>query len=157
MRLRTELIGQSEPDAEEEIVIRHRADGGDVSRLEADIRRLLSESKGITLFRENTEFFLPCSEILFFETDGRKVVAHTQRDLFFAKDKLFTLEQSLPSSFVRASKSCIVNASAVFSIRRGITGVSEIGFRETEKKAFISRSYYKSFMDRMEDIRRYQS
>ena len=155
MRLRTEIIGPGQPDEEEEIVIRCKSYGDDVSALESAVRRLLSEEKGISLDRDGTEFYLPHSEILFFETDGRRVVAHTARDLFYARDKLFTLDRSLPPTFVRASKSCIVNAAAVFSVRRGVTGVTEIGFRNTEKKAYISRSYFKSFSDKMEDIRRY--
>ena len=68
---------------------------------------------------------------------------------------LFTLEQTLPRAFVRASKSCIVNAAAVFCIRRELTGVSEVGFRGTEKTAFLSRSYYKNLMDYLDELRRY--
>lgn len=155
MRLRTERLESAGKDGpEEEIVIRYRTRTEEVEKLESAVRRLLSAEKGITLYREDTEFYLPSEEVLFFETDDRKVVAHTAKELFYAKDNLSALEQTLPYQFIRASKSCIVNAAAVFSIRRGITGVSEIGFRDTKKTAFMSRSYYRSFMDKMEEIRR---
>ena len=155
MRVRIEPREDGDPNAEDEIVIRCARNDERARRLEAAVRQCLSEETGISLFREDTEFFLPCKEILFFETDGRKVVAHTADNLYYTKEKLFTLEQTLPRAFVRASKSCIVNAAAVFCIRRGLTGVSEVGFRGTEKTAFLSRSYYKNLMDYLDELRRY--
>ena len=157
MRVRIEQREDGTPGDEDEIVIRCARIDERVRRLESAVRLCLSEETGICLFREDTEFFLPCKEILFFETDGRKVVAHTADNLYYTKEKLFALEQMLPLAFVRASKSCIVNTAAVFCIRRSLTGVSEVGFRGTEKTVFLSRSYYKNMMDHMDEIRRYSN
>lgn len=157
MRVRIESRPENEPNGEDEIVIRCARTDDRIRRLEAAIQRCLTEEAGISLYREDTEFFLPCKEILFFETDGRKVVAHTADNLFYTKEKLFTLEQTLPRDFVRASKSCILNAAAVFFVRRGLTGVSEVGFRGTGKTAFLSRSYYKNLMDHLDELRRYNN
>lgn len=147
MRIRTEQRDPGDASGEDEVVIRYTVYDESVARLEAAVRDALSEEKRIVLFRDSAEFYFPAKEILFFETDGRKVVAHTARDLYYCKDKLLTLEQILPRYFIRSSKSGIVNGAAVFSVRRGLTGVSEVGFRGTTKTAYVSRSYYKSFMD----------
>ena len=52
----------------------------------------------ISFFKNDTEFFLPLENVLFFETDGGCIRAHTADDEFDVKYKLYELEERLPRS-----------------------------------------------------------
>lgn len=54
---------------------------------------------------------------------------------------------------MRVSKSTIINLSEIRSIRKNITGASEVEFNGTMKKAYVSRMYIKAFMNKMEEKR----
>ncbi len=149
MRLRV-LIN---PDAEEEIVISAKSMSDDMTRLCSDITRLIGMSEEIALLDGSREIFVPTKEILFFETGGNKVYAHTATDCFEAREKLFELESILPNYFVRASKSSIVNIMKISAIVKSLTGVSDVEFSSSKKKAVLSRMYYHSVRDRIEEIR----
>jgi DNA-binding LytR/AlgR family response regulator len=59
----------------------------------------------------------------------------------------------LPGSFLRVSKSCIMNTEKIRSVRKNITGASEVEFMDSVKKAFVSRSYFKVLTDKLEEKR----
>ncbi len=63
------------------------------------------------------------------------------------------LEKMLPGSFLRVSKSCIMNTEKIRSVRKNITGASEVEFMDSVKKAFVSRSYFKVLTDKLEEKR----
>ena len=67
--------------------------------------------------------------------------------------ELYELEEMLPRTFVRVSRSCIVNSAHVDSVDRSFTGPSRIGFRSTYKKAYASRKHCKSLMDILKETR----
>ena len=81
------------------------------------IQKLLSDTNSqigqISFFKEDSEYFLPLNKILFFETDGGVIRAHTANDEFEAKYKLYELEERLPAYFTRISKSTILNTHKV--------------------------------------------
>ena len=104
-------------------------------------------------FKEDTEFYFSVEEVLFFETEGNKVNAHTADDVYTVKYKLFELEELLPGHFVRISKSGIVNANKIYSIQRNITSSSAIEFQGSHKQIFVSRSYYKVLKNKLEEKR----
>ena len=87
--------------------------------------------------------------VLFFETEGGIIRAHTADDEFDVKFKLYELEEKLPRSFVRVSKSTILNIRKVYSITRNLTGASKVEFRDSHKIVYCSRNYYKSLKDSM--------
>ena len=144
MKLHIE-IDPTAPD-EPEITLRCRARSEACLRLE----RLLSEaiqaehSPPLLLTLGDTEYFVPQNEILFFETDGTgRITAHTAKSLYYIASTLSALEQTLPSAFLRVSKSCILNTAAVTALTHSITGSGEVAFARTEKKVYISRAYFK--------------
>ena len=90
-----------DPDAKDcEVTIRC----SEVDARVLSIQRALSEmgtpGSQISFYKEESEFFLPLSDILFFETDGGVIRAHTADDEFEAKYKLYELEEKLPSYFL---------------------------------------------------------
>lgn len=90
---------------EDEIVIRTK-------EYTEELQQLISNFKSkpsIQFFKQDTEYYLDLDAILFFESDNGRVYAHTANDMFFTTQKLYELENILPNSFLRISKSTIVN------------------------------------------------
>jgi DNA-binding LytR/AlgR family response regulator len=73
--------------------------------------------------------------------------------MYSSQYKLFELENILPSSFVRISKSAISNVMQISSLTREIVGNGSVRFFKTEKMTYFSRAYYKILRDRIEEIR----
>lgn len=140
-----------DPDNEDEIIIKCKEANDEVLR----IYSLLTERKNseIELLLNGETHFVKLSELLFFETDGTKTAAHTKNRMYYTDLKLYELEEQLPSSFMRISKSAIINTKAVSSMRREITGICEAFFPDTPKKVYISRSYYHSFKNKIYETR----
>ena len=103
--------------------------------------------RDVTFYKEDAEYFLPVSEILFFETDGGIIRAHTANDEFEAKYKLYELEDKLPFYFLRISKSTILNTHKVYSITKNLAGASKVEFQGTYKTVYCSRNYYKALKE----------
>ena len=100
---------------EDEIVIRCREKTREIEKIESALHALpLGEPKReILLYSSGAEFYIPLSEILYFESAGGKVYAHTARAVYSTDKKLFELEEELAASFVRVAKSTIVNVYLV--------------------------------------------
>lgn len=76
-----------------------------------ELKQLLSNFKSkpsIQFFKQDTEYYLDLDAILFFESDDGTVYAHTTNDMFSTTQKLYELENILPNSFLRISKSTII-------------------------------------------------
>lgn len=130
-----------------EITIKCSGVGAEVER----IQKLLTESSSglsqISLFKDDSEFFIPLSDILFFETESGHIRAHTADDEFEVKYRLYELEERLPFYYLRISKSAILNTRKLYSITKNLAGASKIEFQGTYKTVYCSRSYYKALKD----------
>ena len=147
MKIRTEISDN------EEIIIRCRERNDRIRSLEAAIEETIRGENEISLFSNGTEFFVPKISILYFESSGGKVYAHTRNRIYTAPHKLFELEGILSSSFVRVSKSTIANIAEISYLRREIVGNGEMGFRGCEKKVYFSRAYFKLLQYKIEEMR----
>jgi len=142
------------PDAQcDEVIIRCRSRSDKIRLLEAAIENVLAGESELVLFIRDTEYYVPKSEILFFETEDGRVKAHTADRIFTSENKLFELEEMMPRYFVRVSKSCIVNVMRIESVTRNPIGASEVRLRGCEKKVYVSRSYYKILKDKINEMR----
>ena len=140
-------VSDSVPEAE--VIIRCGRVDDTIQKLQ-DYIHTLSAPK-LTLFKGTQEFYLPLEEILFFETSSEQIFAHTANDAFKVKRKLYELEEMLPRHFVRAAKGTIVNTQQIFGINRNLTSASKISFVGTHKHIYVSRYYYKSFREKMNE------
>ena len=147
MRLRIE-----ERDGDEEVVVYCRKRNERVRRIESAVERILSEDGELVLTLGDTEHYVPKKEILFFETSDGRIAAHTRENMFCYSGTLQGVEKLLPHSFVRASKSCIVNAAEICALSKNFTGLGEVLFRRSEKKAFVSRSCYKDLKKKVYEL-----
>lgn len=107
----------------------------------------------IELYKNNVEFYEKIENILFFETEDDVVKAHTRKDIFTTKSRLYELEQILPFYFCRISKSAIVNVKEIYSITKNITASSKIEFRDTHKDIYVSRGYFKPLKSKIDEVR----
>ncbi len=149
MKIRMEI----DPDAPEEIVVRCKALTSDIMKLEQLLSKEINQSGQMILYQNDTEYYIDTKQILFFETEGTQVLAHTEKEIFETRKKLYELEDILGGTFLRISKSAIVNLDKIYSIRRNLTASSEISFRGTHKQIYVSRSYYKVLKEKLEEKR----
>lgn len=140
-------------EGDEEIVIRCRERDARVAELERVLGSVLRGSGEMTLYLAGTEYFVAKSDILFFESEGDKIYARTADKRYVTDYRLFELEDVLPGYFVRISKSAIANVKAISSLRREVTGNGEISFKNCDRQAWFSRSYYKRLRDKINEVR----
>lgn len=140
--------------AEDEVIIRCRRMDEHILKLQQDIAKAEPEKNCISLQDAGTSYFVPLDEILFFETEGKHIQAHMASRLYLTEHKLYELEESLPGSFMRISKSTIVNLDHIYSITRNLAASSAVAFYGTPKKVYVSRSYYKALIERLGERRR---
>lgn len=152
MKLRIEMSDDLPCD---EVIIRCKNADERVRRLQNAFSEIIDGRGGseLVLTIGDMEYFVPVSDILFFETESGKVAAHTSEKMYFSESKLYELEKILPRSFVRVSKSCVLNSAKVVSISKSLTGSSEVLFANSYKKAYVSRLYYKILKDLIYETR----
>ena len=134
---------------EEEAVIRCRELKDFCISLQNYLSKQNNGKRCLLLTDGGTDFFIPMGDIYFFETEGRELRAHTADKIFFCSYKLYELEEMLPGSFMRISKSTIANLDYIYSITRNLTASSMVEFRDSKKKTMVSRSYYKLLLERL--------
>ena len=149
MKIRIEICD----GGEEEIIVRCHSRDERISRIEDALEGIVKSRRELSLYIGNTEYYVPIKDILFFETDDGRVCAHTSDRIYSTQYKLFELENILPSSFARISKSAIANVMRISSLTRELVGNGEITFSDSEKTTYFSRAYYKALRDRIEEIR----
>lgn len=140
---------------EEQIIIRCSSLTDKVKKIQHALSDIENTSAKLILYKNEVEYYIDLGEILFFETGIKGIEAHTSKDIFHAKAKLYELETILPSSFMRISKSAILNTDKVYAISRNITSSSIVEFQDTHKQVFVSRNYYKPLKNKLEEKRAY--
>ena len=149
MKLRIEIADDL---AENEIVIRCREIDDEIQRLQRVISETASDRQQMLFYQEEKECYLSLQKILFFETSGNTLEAHTAEDVFNVKYRLYELERMLPSYFMRVSKSTILNVREVYSITKSLTASSLVEFQGTHKKVYVSRNYYKALKTMLDHV-----
>ena len=150
MKIRIEI---DEGVREDEVVIRCRRLTDEVTAVQRAVSEVANLSQRFPLYRENTEYYLPLDDILFFETDESGVSAHTKTEAYRTRYRLYELENLLPGVFMRVSKSTIVNTGHIYSISRNLTASSAVAFSDTHKRVYVSRYYYKPLICKLEEKR----
>lgn len=150
MQIRIEMVDSDE----EEVIIRCKEITPGIMQLQKTISNQSKKTQSIVLFQKDTEFYIDKSQILFFETEDQKVIAHTKTEAYETGKKLYELEEMLGGNFQRISKSAIVNVSKIYSIKKNVAASSAIEFQGTHKQIYVSRAYYKVLKDRLDEKRR---
>ena len=98
---------------ENEVVIKCSEINEEIINLQKILSTRNAINTKIELYKNNVEFYEALENIIFFETDGDVVKAHTRNNIFETKSRLYELEQILPCYFCRISKSAIVNVKEI--------------------------------------------
>ena len=138
---------------QEEVVIRCREITPEIIRLQQLLSGNSDRSNQFLVYKGDTEYYLNVNDIIFFETEGNAVMAHTKNDMYETRRKLYELEELSGGRFQRISKSAIVNVDKVYSIKRNVTSSSAIEFQGTHKQIYVSRAYYKILREKLEEKR----
>lgn len=150
MKIRIEI---DENLIEEEIIIRSSGLNEQVLGIQKALSEISRQDQQIIFFKDETEYYLPLAEILFFETDGKEIHAHTSDDIYKIKHRLYELEEILPGYFMRVSKSTILNIRCIYAINRSVSTPCTVQFKNTHKQVYVSRYYYKPLRSRLEEKR----
>jgi len=119
----------------------------------ASLLRLLNDLSGkqvesAVLIGRKHETFEPIKpeDILFFKADGNNMYAHTGKQAYEMKQKLFEIEKMISrNNFIRINKSYIVNILKVKEIIPWFGGRLLLKFSGSEEKIEVSRNYVKDF------------
>lgn len=149
MKLRIEVS----EDGCEEIVIRCHKTTEQTKRIQDLLERLLNSRQELALRASGVEHYVAAEDILFFESSEGKVYAHTGDGIYTTDHTLSLLEDILPASFVRISKSAIANVMLIRTLKRELVGNGELTFKGSGKKVYFSRNYYKNLKEKLEEMR----
>ena len=147
MKVRIEL----DPSMDEpEILIRAPRLTQELAQLQESI--LKQKLVPLAFYKDRSEYFLDLADILFFETDAKQVMAHTTRNAYFVKYKLYELENLLSGQFMRVSKSTILNLDQIYAVTKSISNC-QIKFHDSYKTVYVSRRYYRDLNERLKERR----
>ena len=147
MKIKIEVDPQLEKN---EVILRCPEINNEVLNIQKQMMNMISQKTKIIFYQKEKEFYFPVHKVLFFETAGNVIEAHTAKNVFLVKYKLYELEEIVPAYFLRVSKSAILNAREIYSITKNLTASSIVEFQNTHKKVYVSRNYYKILKGAME-------
>lgn len=148
------VIEVDEELAEECIVIKCQKLDERIVKLQSLLSEHTDSDRDILLHKEGKEYYMPLEKLLFFETENKQIWAHTSDEMYETDYKLYELEEMLPGSFMRVSKSTIINLNHIYSITKNITAASVVEFNGSRKKVYVSRNYYKALIERLDEKRK---
>ncbi len=112
-----------------------------VSELEKDREKDQNEYLIIRVDRKNTQ--VKINEILFIESLSDYIKVHTSKEVHITKEKISSVEESLPTWFIRIHRSFIVNRDHIRSFNRETIEVADT-------KLSIGRKYKKEVFSVLE-------
>lgn len=134
MKTRIELIPE---DQTEEIVIKCHQITDEIQ----NIISLTENEKKIIGYKRRTAHPLNITDIYYFEIVDQKAFIYCEKELYESKMKLYEFEHETEgTSFFRASKSLIINADKIDSIKPSLSGRFEVILTNKEK-LIVSRQY----------------
>lgn len=108
-----------------------------------------SDSTTLLATRDRKTYFIRPEDISLVRTEGRNIVCYDKLKNSYILDKpLYELEKLLDNSFVRISKSTIVNINQINHVEAGFNGTMELVMKNGVTD-YISRSFRKNFKERL--------
>jgi DNA-binding LytR/AlgR family response regulator len=134
--------------SEVEVIIRGDTSDPEVAQL---LQLLGSRTSGrLMVHREEEQFVLDTTQIVYLETADNRVMVHTATETYESRQKLYELMEQLGRrSFVQVSKSTIVNLAFVKSIQAEFSGNYLIKLKNRNEKLTLSRKFFREFKERI--------
>lgn len=131
------ILDKQNPSEEDEIIVK-------CDSLNEDIISLLNALKNgknkLSLYKDSKIVLVEDSEVLYFESVDDRVFAYTADQVYESRQKLYQLEEELPSNFLRANKAVIVNINVIENLSPDFNGRIEANLNNGCKVIF-SRMY----------------
>lgn len=135
-------VEQSAEYAETEIIIHCNTIDRTLQKL---IEQIQLSSYILTVQKENSTILLKPDAVYYLESVDEKTFVYIKNEVYSSSMKLYELEEYLKnSSFVRISKSCILNINYLESVRPLLNGKMEATLSNDEK-VIINRHYVPEF------------
>lgn len=131
----------------------------EAAELDADVQSLLNfikgkETKFLVGKKGNMQHILQPAAIHYFHTEKERVMAVTAAGSFVLKEKLYELENILPShQFIRLSKSVIANLYELSHFEASFNGALCVYFKSGAKE-YVSRNYVAGIKEALKMNRR---
>ena len=120
-----------------------------IIKLVSLIKNINNTDKKIIGISQEETYCLEQNEILYFESVDKKTFCYTVDNVFEVGMKLYEIdEQYEDTSFLRISKSIIVNLNRVKSVKPEFDG-KMLATMDNGEKIYISRQYVKEFKNKI--------
>lgn len=131
---------------ETEIIIKCAYMDARLKRL-ADLIR--QHSFSLTGYQDEKEFQLPLEQICYIDSVDGKTFLYLEKEVYYCRETLTSLETKLShTSFIRISKSCIVNTAFLQSVRPLFNHRLEASLKNGET-LIITRNYIESLKNKL--------
>lgn len=123
-------------------------------KMTEEIRKILEfinreNMENLTVIKNERIILVKLNEIFTVFAEGGKVFVETSDDKFEVKLRLYEVEEKLSHlSFIRISKSEIINIDNVKYFEAGFTVSIKVVFKN-DKKTYVSRRYVKAIKERL--------
>lgn len=98
-----------------------------------------------TVKKDDITKIIKVCDIYYFESVDNRTFAYTSNDVYLCQKKLYEIDKILlGTSFVRISKSCILNTDSIDAVRASLNGKLECTLSNNEK-IMINRHYVPEF------------
>ena len=102
------------------------------------------------LYKEDEQFIVTPSEIVYIEVSDNKVEAVTLTDRYDTKRKLYEIKDALMSEpFAQINKGTLVNIDFVKSVQAEFSGNYSMRLKDSKEILIISRKYFKEFKSKI--------
>ncbi len=138
----TLIIGE---DREDEAVVY----ASEENELVKAIRELCEkENEHIVGYDENGIYKISPFDVICFVSDGDRLYAYTERGRLRVKNRLYKIEDGLPSCFMRINQSCVANIGMIERFDASFAGTLGVVFKNGYRD-YVSRRNLKKVKERI--------
>ena len=113
-----------------------------------DIEKLISEESELLCHKNGEVYRLSFSEIVLFSVENEKVAVFTENDKFFIRERLYMIEEKMPSAFIKLNQSAIGNIKKIRKFDCSVSGTLKVTFTNGLTD-FVSRRQVKAVKERL--------
>lgn len=134
-----------DPDCEERVTIYAK----ELTPTVRELQRIAENAhRGLMGYREGEMAPLNPAEICCITVTGGKVYALCRNGTWQLKERLYTLEEILPSHFLKINQSCLANIRQIQKFDTSLSGTLKVVFRNGHTD-YVSRRQLKHVKERM--------
>ena len=143
MKVTLEIVDS--PD-KEEALIKTQSNNEDIK---AAVEILEGGKRKLPLVKDGETVFLDTAGFYYIESVDKRTFVYTKEECYESRLRLYELEETLGTYFLRISKAMIVNLKKIRGVKSDLSGRMEATLLNGEK-IVISRSYVKEIKRRLD-------